>query len=118
MRIFAAPFAAPVVDTHSVTTNSTTITITGSVPSGSVVTGFVVEWQRDTSIGCSDMDRSSIAQDGDFVEFKITGLEEGNRYNITVKASNEAGIGPASNVVSAMTDETGETHSMSVPSPI
>ena len=118
MNYVAVPFVAPVVDTHSVTTNATTITITGSVPSGSVVTGFVVEWQRDTSIGCSDVNRSSIAQDGDFAEFEITGLEEGNRYNITLKASNEAGIGPASNVLSAMTDETGETHSNECPSPI
>ena len=42
--------SAPVLDDPTIVT-TTTITITGS---GSVVTGFVVEWQRDTSVGCSE----------------------------------------------------------------
>ena len=45
---------------------STTITISGSVPDDSVVTKFMVQWHRDTSVGCSDEDEDSVTEDGDF----------------------------------------------------
>ena len=108
--------SAPVLDDPPSVT-ATSITITGSVSSGSVVTGFVVEWQRDTSVGCSDVNERTISESGDFTIYTITGLEPGNRYTITVTVSNSAGTAPVSNTVTAMTLEAGErvpdTHSSS-----
>ncbi|CAI8015227.1 hypothetical protein GBAR_LOCUS9458, partial [Geodia barretti] len=43
----------------SPTATDTTITIAGSAPSGSVVTRFMVHWQRDTSVGCSNINQQS-----------------------------------------------------------
>ena len=45
--------------------------------------------------------------------YTLTGLEEGNTYNITVAASNTAGSGPVSNAVITMTTETGKAQSIS-----
>ena len=98
---------APVLN-EPTTVTATTITITGSVPSGSVVTGFMVEWQRDTSVGCSDEDEDTVSVNGAFTSYTITGLEPGNRYTITVTVSNSAGSSGVSNTVTAMTEETGE----------
>ena len=94
------------------TVTATTITITGSVPSGSVVTGFVVEWQRDTSVGCSDEDEDRVSVNGAFTSYITTGLEPGNRYTITVTVSNSAGSSGVSNTVTAMTEETGREAQM------
>ena len=81
------------------------------------MTGFEVEWQRDTSVGCSDVNQGTISVNGDFTSYIITGLEPGNRYTITVTVSNSAGTAPVSNTVTAMTLETGEreylTHNLS-----
>ena len=96
--------SAPVLDDPTIVT-TTTITITGS---GSVVTGFVVEWQRDTSVGCSDVNQGTYSVTGAVTSYTITGLEPGNRYTITVTVSNSAGTAPVSNTVTAMTVETGE----------
>ena len=71
------------------------------------MTGFEVEWQRDTSVGCSDVNQGTISVNGDFTSYIITGLEPGNRYTITVTVSNSAGTAPVSNTVTAMTLETG-----------
>ena len=98
--------SAAVLDDPTVVT-ATTITITGSVP-GTVVTGFVVEWQRDTSVGCSDVNERTISVNGDLTSYTIMGLEPGNRYTITVTVSNSAGTAPVSNTVTAMTQKTGE----------
>ena len=104
------PPAPSLASTPTVT--ATTITISGSVPDdGSVVTGFVVTWQRDVSVGCSD--NGSITETGRFTSYTLTGLEPGDRYNITVAASNTAGSGPLSNAVTAMTTEIGKTQSIS-----
>ena len=59
-------------------------------------------------VGCSNKDQATITVSGDFTSYEIAGLEEGNRYTITVNASNAAGIGSASNAVTAMTQERGE----------
>ena len=99
--------SAAVLDDPTIVT-PTTITITGSVSSGSVVTGFVVEWQRDTSVGCSDVNGRTISVNGAFTSYIITGLEPGNRYTITVTVSNSAGTAPVSSPVTAMTLEAGE----------
>ena len=106
--------SAPVLDDPTIVT-ATTIAITGGVSSGSVVTGFVVEWQRDTSVGCSDVNQNTISLIGAFTSYTIMGLEPGNRYTITVTVSNSAGTAPVSSPVTEMTQETGEreylTHS-------
>ena len=59
-------------------------------------------------LGCSNKDQATIIVSGGFTSYEITGLEEGNRYTITVNASNAAGNGSASNAVTAMTEERGE----------
>ena len=102
----SVPSAAVLDDPTIVTT--TFIRITGSVSSDSVVTAFVVEWQRDTSVGCSDEDEDTIPVNGDFTIYTITGLEPGNRYTIRVTVSNSAGNAPVSSPVTAMTPEAGE----------
>ena len=100
-------FQAPTLHT-SPTVTATTITITGSVPSGSVATDFIVQWQRDSSIGCSNNDAESIVVPGDFTTYLITGLEPGNMYNITVRVFNVSGISNMSNVITIKTLETGK----------
>ena len=107
LRLCSTVPPAPVLN-ETPTVTATTITITGSVPSGSVVTGFVVEWQRDTSVGCSDEDEDRVSVNGAFTSYTISGLEEDNRYTITVTVSNSAGSSGVSNTVIAMTEETGE----------
>ena len=102
--------SAAVLDSPTLVT-ATTIRITGSVSSGSVVTGFVVEWQRDTSVGCFDVNQGTISVNRAFTSYKILGLEPGNRYTITVTVSNSAGTAPVSNPVTAMTLEAGERES-------
>ena len=99
--------SAAVLDEPTIVT-ATFIIITGSVPSGSVVTGFEVEWQRDTSFGCSDVNQGTISVNGAFTSYTISELEPGNRYTITVTVSNSAGTAPVSNTVTAMTPEAGE----------
>ena len=98
--------SAPVLDDPP-TVTVTFIRITGSVSSGSVVTGFEVEWRRDTSVGCSDVNERTISESGAFTSYTITELEPGNRYSITVTVSNSAGTA-VSNTVTAMTPEAGE----------
>ena len=97
LTYFAVP-SAPYIDSTP-TVTATTVTITGSVPSDSVVTGFLVQWQRDTSHGCSNEDEGSILTTGSFTSYAITGLEEGNKYTITVTLYNEAGSGLVKNFV-------------------
>ena len=107
MRLcFLSVPSAPVLDDPT-TVTATFIRITGSV-SGSVVTGFVVEWQRDTTVGCSNVNERTISENGAFIIYTITGLEPGNRYTITVTVSNSAGTAPVSSPVTAMTPEAGE----------
>ena len=88
---------------------ATTITISGSVSSGTRVNGFYVEWQRDTSVGCSYSNmRRLIVNRGFTGSYTILGLEPGNRYTINVTVFNGAGSSPVSNSVTAMTREAGE----------
>ena len=72
-----------------------------------MVTGFVVHWQRDASVGCSDRNQRTITVYPGFSgSHRITGLESGNRYTITVRVFNAAGSAPVSNAVTATTMET------------
>ena len=107
VHVIAAPYPAPVLNGSPIVT-ATTITISGSVTSGSEVTGFVVYWQRDPSVGCSNVNDDTISLTGAFITYTITELKPGNRYTITVTVSNDAGSGPVSKAVSAMTEEIGE----------
>ena len=103
----AVPFPSPTLNSSPRVT-LTTITITGRVPIGSVVTGFVVQWQRDTSVGCYDEDEGTITvNSSNFATYVISGLEPGNRYLITVRLFNAAGSGPVSNTITASTEESG-----------
>ena len=111
MRLCSLSVPSAAVLDEPPTVTVTTIRITGSVSSGSVVTGFVVEWQRDTSVGCSDVNERTISVDGAFTSYTIMGLEPDNRYSITVTVSNSAGTAPVSNTVTAMTPEEGERES-------
>ena len=71
-----------------------------------MVTEYLIEWTRDTSVGCSDEDTGSTTITA--TSHTIPGLEEDSSYTITVTASNGAGTGPVSNAVTAMTEEAGE----------
>ena len=91
------------------TTTATSISLSWSVSTGSVVTQYLVEWQRDTSVGCSYEDQGNTTiTDGSTVSYDIPELEENSRYIVTVTASNSAGSSGASNSVNGMTEETGE----------
>ena len=72
------------------------------------MTGFIIQWWRNVSIGCSDVNQRKIEERGLFSNYTITGVEPGNRYAITVRLLNAAGIGQVSNTVAAMTEEDGE----------
>ena len=102
---FTVPSALVLYTSPTVT--ATTITIAGSVPGGSVVTGFVVQWQRDTSVGCSNRNQQSFTVNQGFSgSYRITGLEPGNRYTITVRVFNAVGSALVSNAVTATTMQT------------
>ena len=102
------PFTAPVI--HSARANATAINITQSIPSGSVVAGFFVHWQRDGSFGCpKTYEGYSFANN--ISNITVTGLQEDSRYNITVRAINDVGRGPASNTITVTTREAGQSKS-------
>ena len=72
-----------------------------------MVTGLVVQLQRDMSVGCSNKNQRSFTVNQGFSgSFRITELEPGNRYTISVTVFNVAGNGPVSNAVTATTEET------------
>ena len=92
------------------TTTATSISLSWSVPTGSVVTQYLVEWQRDTSVGCTDEDQGNTTiTDGSTVSYDIPELEENSRYIVTVTASNSAGSSGASNTVNGMILVAGES---------
>ena len=86
-----------------VSTTATSITLSGGVPSDSVADSYEVMWQRDTSIGCSNVDEGNATSIGE-----ITGLYEDSSYIITVTAFNSAGSSAVSNTVTAITLDAGE----------
>ena len=67
-----------------------------------MVSGDEVEWQRDTSLGCSADDEGSAITDGS-TSCDIVGLEEGQTsITIIMLATNTAGMSSASNIVSIL----------------
>ena len=78
------------------------------------MTSYEVEWQRDSSLGCSDDDDGSATITDGSTSYDIVGLEEGQTYTITVRAENTAGMSPASNTVSTtLIGECDKQHYMS-----
>ena len=112
ISLFAVP-GKPEIATMTVST-AITISLSWSVPSSSVVTEYLIEWQRDTSVGCSDEDQNSTTITDGSTSYTISGLEEDSRYTITVTASNTAGSSEVSNSVTAVTEEAGERLSLLV----
>ena len=90
------------------TTTATSISLSWSVSTDSVVTQYLVEWQRDTSVGCTDEDQGNTTITDGSVSYDIPQLEENSRYMVTVTVSNSAGSSGASNSVTAMTAVAGE----------
>ena len=85
--------------------NATSIILSGGVPSDSVADSYEVMWERDTSIGCSDVLEGIATSIG-----RIGGLHEDSVYIITVTASNSAGSSEVS-TFTAMTLGAGERSS-------
>ena len=92
----------------SITATVTSISLSWT-SGGSEGVSYEVEWQRDTSVGCSDEDQDSTTITDGSTSYTISGLEEDSRYTITVTASNTAGSSEVSNSVTAVTEEAGET---------
>ena len=70
-----------------------------------MVTEHIVQWVRDTAVGCIDEDQGSTTTTD--VSYEISGLQENSMYSITVTASNAVGNGAVSNTVTAITEEAG-----------
>ena len=88
------------INVVSITAKS--ITLSGGVPTDSVADSYEVMWERNTSIGCSDVDDGMATSIG-----RISGLHEDSYYIITVTASNSAGSSEVK-TVTARTKEAGE----------
>ena len=89
------------------TITATTISI--SWTSDPVGDRYVVEWMRNTAVGCPDEDTgTNTITGGSMTSYTIPDLEEDSEYSITVTASNDAGSSGVSNTVTAMTGEAGE----------
>ena len=96
----------PIVSVLGSFTTATSIFISLSVHTDSVVDSYEVMWQRDTTVGCPDIDEGSDSIITTL--YDIMGLEENSSYIITVTASNSAGSSEVSNTVTAITEEAGE----------
>ena len=70
-----------------------------------MVTEYIVQWVRDTAVGCMDEDQDSTTTTN--VSYEISGLQENSMYSITVTASNAVGNGQVSSTVTAITEEAG-----------
>ena len=66
-----------------------------------------MEWQRDTSVGCSDEDQDSTTITDGSTSYTISGLEEDSRYGVTVTTSSVGGS-VMSAILTEMTPEAGE----------
>ena len=74
--------------------------------STSTVDEYEVEWERDTSGACLDVDEGNTTIIGTLTNYTITGLEEDSSYTITVTAVNTAGSNISQTIVH--TEEAGK----------
>ena len=109
--LFLFTVAVPVLTADSPTATSISLSWTSG---GSEGVSYEVEWQRNTSVGCSDEDQDSTTITDGSTSYTISGLEEDSRYTITVTASNTAGSSEVSNSVTAVTEEAGKRLSLLV----
>ena len=71
---------------------------------------YIIEWDRDSSVGCSNKTNDTVTVDGAPSSYDIEGLEEGNAYRVRVlRAVNTIGSSGPSNTVTATTNEKGKT---------
>ena len=95
--------SVPVLTIDSTTATSISLSWTSG---GSEGVSYEVQWQRDTSVGCSDEDQDSQTIADASTNYTISGLEEGSSYIINMTASNSLG-NEASHPITAMTMMTG-----------
>ena len=91
---------------HVGAVDATFIRISWTVPSG-LVTGYEVMWQRNTSIGCTDVDEGNETLSETATHYLISRLEEDSYYRITVAATNSMAR-VVSDPVTVVTKEAGE----------
>ena len=89
------------------TISATSISPFWSVPQGSVVMNYIVTWERNTSVGCSNVDMGSTTINNSSNRYDISQLEEDSHYLVTVRASNSAGTSEI-NTITQETPEAGE----------
>ena len=88
-------------------TTATSISLSWT-SAGSEGVSYEVNWQRDTSVGCTDEDTGSTTiTGGSMTSYNITGLEEDNRYIVNMTAYNSLG-NERSEPVTGMTMIAGE----------
>ena len=98
--------AVPVLMSDSTTATSISLSWTNGGTEGVM---YEVEWQRDTSVGCTDEDTGSTTiTGGSMTSYTITGLEEDSRYIVNMTAYNPLG-NERSEPVTAMTMIAGES---------
>ena len=100
--------AVPVLTSGIMTATSISLSWTSG---GSEGVSYEVEWQRNTSVGCSDEDQDSTTITDGSTSYIISGLEEDSRYEVTVTASNTLGE-KTSNQITPVTLTAGEYSEM------
>ena len=106
LRLGVTPSLNPPVITV-ITTNATYISLSWTSASSEVYR-YEVMWQRNTSVGCPDVDEGNTTISGSATHYVVKRLEEYSSYLIRVSASNAAGSSEVSNTVIAKTEEAGE----------
>ena len=88
-----------------INTTLTTISLSWTDANGTV-DSYEVMW-KSTSGECPDVNEGNVTITDDSTSYTIMELEKGNRYNITVTATNVAGSTTSDSVI-AMTGEEGK----------
>ena len=96
--------AVPVVMADNITATSISLSWTTG---GSEGVSYTVDWQRDTSGGCSDEDQGNSTITDGSTNYDIVNLEEDSSYSIEVMASNTLG-NETSETITEMTLTAGE----------
>ena len=104
ISVSVPPPSVPVLTAGTITATSISLSWTNG---GSESVSYEVEWQRDTSVGCSDEDQDSTTITDGSSSYTISGLEEDSSYIINMIASNTAGS-VMSDILTEMTPEAGE----------